>query len=247
LNVTLQYDSEHNRGILRWESNPAGRKPVAYRIYASDEKGFSASDESFTVAAGIYDVHANKATKSPTQFAANFLAQTSSTQLAVLGNGVQLPEANHSYYRVVAVDEKGKRSGPSDYALAPRPVIYSAPVTQAKKGSDYRYDVRAVRSLGDLRTRVVNGREMMNYWDVEQPRFALEQGPQWLSIDARTGRLSGQPTAAGRSDVVVAVTLEREFRTLDPAQLQWGIEKIAETRLETVGTAKQTFIIETAP
>ena len=30
-----------NRGVLRWAPNPLGRKPVAYRVYASDEKGFS--------------------------------------------------------------------------------------------------------------------------------------------------------------------------------------------------------------
>ena len=95
---------------------------------------------------------------------------------------------------------------------------------------EYRYDVRAIRSLGDLRTRVVDGREVMNYWDVEQPRFQLEQGPEWLSIDESTGQLSGKPDRAGRSEVVVAVTLEREQRSLDPAQLQWGIEKITETR-----------------
>ena len=38
------------------------------------------------------------------------------------------PAANKTYYRVVAVDEQGKRSGPSDYATGPRPVIYSKPV-----------------------------------------------------------------------------------------------------------------------
>src|SRR5262249_11473165 len=30
--------------ILRWKPNPAGRKPVKYRVYGSDEKGFSVSD-----------------------------------------------------------------------------------------------------------------------------------------------------------------------------------------------------------
>jgi hypothetical protein len=247
LNVSLQYDGEQNLGILRWEPNPAGRKPAAYRVYASDEKGFSISDESFTVAAGIYDIHTKTATKSPTQFAANFLAETSATELAVLGSGVEVAGVNKAFYRVVAVDENGKRSGPSDYAAAPRPVIYSRPVALAKRGTEFRYDARAIRSLGDLRTRVVNGREVMNYWDVEQPRFSLEQGPQWLSIDALTGRMSGQPDTAERSEVIVTVTLEREQRNLDPAQLQWGIEKITQTRLETLGTAKQTFVIETAP
>src|ERR1044071_5593528 len=42
--VALRYDSEKNAGILRWEPNSRGRKAVAYRVYASDEKGFSVSD-----------------------------------------------------------------------------------------------------------------------------------------------------------------------------------------------------------
>ena len=38
LDVNLQFDSERNRGVLHWSPNPRGRKPVAYRVYASDEK-----------------------------------------------------------------------------------------------------------------------------------------------------------------------------------------------------------------
>src|SRR5205814_983482 len=41
LNVSLSFDAEKNLGILRWSPNSLGRQPVAYRIYASDEKGFS--------------------------------------------------------------------------------------------------------------------------------------------------------------------------------------------------------------
>jgi hypothetical protein len=245
--VAVQYDSETNIGILRWAPNPLGREPVAYRVYASDEKGFSVSDEPFAVAAGVYDFDRKVSTPPPTQFPANFLADTRSSELAVVGAGVELAGANKAFYRVVAVDEKGNRSGPSDYAAAPRPIIYSQPVAQARTGVEYRYDVRSIRSLGDFRTRVVEGREVMNYWDVEQPRFQLEQGPSWLSIDPSTGRLSGIPDGAGRSDVIVAVTLEREQRRLDLGLLQWGVEKTVETRLEAVGTAKQSFVIETAP
>src|SRR5439155_10308077 len=131
-------------------------------------------------AAGIYDMYSKTTTKSPTPFAANFLTETSVTELPVMGSSVELSGANKAYYRVVAVDAAGKRSGPSDYAAAPRPIIYTQPMTRAQKGADYRHDVRTVRSIGDLRTRVVNGKEVMNYWDVEQPRFSLEQGPRWL-------------------------------------------------------------------
>jgi hypothetical protein len=247
LNAALHYDAEKNLGVLRWAPNPMGRRPIAYRVYASDEKGFSVSDEPFAVAAGVYDVHNKVSSKPPTPFPTNFLTETQAAELAVVGMGVELAGANKAFYRVVAVDEKGNRSGPSDYAAAPRPIIYSRPVQEAKTGKEYRYDVLVIRSLGDLRTRVVEGREVMGYWDVEQPRFRIEQGPSWLTIDPQTGRLSGQPTGAGRSDVIVAVTLEREHRSLDPARLQWGIEKVLNQRQETVGTARQAFTIETAP
>lgn len=241
LNVTLQFDSGKNLGILKWEPNPIGRQPVAYRIYASDEKGFSISDTTFEVAAGVYDVHQKVSTKSPTKFATNFLTETRTNELPVLGRSVPLAKA---YYRVVAVDATGERSGPSDYAATPRPIISSQPVEQGRVGEEYHYDVAATRSLGDLRTRVVNGKEVMNYWDVEKPRFKIEQGPRWLGINESTGQLSGKPNSPGRSEVTVAVTLEREKRNLDPAQLQWGVEKVLGSGLEVVGTAKQHFVIE---
>ena len=85
----------------------------------------------------------------------------------------------------------------------------------------------------------------MNYWDVEQPHFHIEQGPSWLHIDPATGQLSGKPDVIGRSEVIIAVTLEREQRSLDPAQLQWGVEKTLGSRLETVGMAQQRFELET--
>jgi hypothetical protein len=216
-------------------------------VYASDEKGFSVSDEPFTVAAGLYDFDQQRATKPPTQFPGNFLTETTATELAVVGSAVDLSGANKAFYRVVAVDERGKRSGPSDYAAAPRPAIFSKPVVHARIGAEYRYDVGAVRSIGDVRTRVVAGKETMNFWDVEQPRFRIERGPSWLSIDESTGRLSGRPAVAGRSPVTVTVELQREQRSLDPGQLQWGIEKVAETRVETVRIARQEFVIETMP
>ena len=138
-------------------------------MHASDEKGFSVSDRPYTVTVGV-------SRKMPSEFPANFVVETAATELEVVGPGVKLPGANRAFYRVVAVDAAGNRSGPSDYAAAPRPVIVSAPVTVARKGRDYRYPVAAIRSLGDLRTRVVDGKETMNFWDVERPRFAIRPG-----------------------------------------------------------------------
>jgi hypothetical protein len=247
LGVAVHFDPEQNLGTLRWAANPLGRRPAAYRIYASDEKGFTVSDQPFRALTGIYNASKKAAKETSTDFPANFLIETKATELAVVGADAVLDGANKAFYRVVAVDQAGNRSGPSDYAAAPRPIIYSKPVAQARIGKEYHYDVRSTGSLGDLRTRVVDGREVMNYWDVEKPRFELEKAPPWLRIDKTTGRLSGKADRAGRSEVVFTVTLERERRKLDPAALQWGIEKSVDNGMETVGTAKQSFVIETRP
>jgi len=238
LDVTLEFDG--TQGTLRWAPNPRGRKPAAYRVYASDEKGFSVSDELYQVSTGISQELA-------VEFPANFVAEVRTAELAVVGAAVTLKRANKAFYRVVAVDAVGKRSGPSDYAAAPRPFIFSKPPARATKGKEYRYAVSAIRSLGDLRMRIVEGKETTNFWDVEQPRFRIERGPAWLMIDEKTGRLSGTPDAVGKSEVVLAVTLKRNLRRLDGEALKWGAEKVITSGTETVGTASQSFVIDVGP
>jgi hypothetical protein len=147
----------------------------------------------------------------------------------------------------VAVDGQGKRSGPSDFAEAPRPILSSCPVTAAKVGWEYRYPLAVVRSLGDVRTRVVGGTETMSYWDKEAPHFALQQGPSWLKLDAGTGLLSGIPDRPGKVMVVVTATIDREERKLDARTLSWGIEKTLSTGTRRVGVATQKFLIDVAP
>jgi hypothetical protein len=239
LDVAIEYDENRNSGLLRWTANPQGRRPVSYRIYASDEKGFSASDEPCRVTTGI-------SKDLPSPFPANFLAETDATEMRVIGPGA-MPGANKAFYRVVAVDRAGKRSGPSEYAEAPRPVIFSAPPGKAKKGADYAYDVAVIRSLGDLRTRVVDGRETMSFWNIEKPRFRLERGPKWLQIDEATGRMRGKAEGAGPVDVTVAVTLERPEYRLREDDLKWGVEKVVSSGTERVGPSRQSFVIDVEP
>jgi Putative Ig domain len=142
------------------------------------------------------------------------------------------------------VDTAGSRSGPSDYTASPRPVIVSAPVTRARNGAEYHYRVAAIHSLGDLRMRVVGGKETMNFWDVERLRFDIQRGPRWLTIDRATGLLSGTPDRSGTTEVAVSVTLERDVRRLDEEALKWGIEKVNSSGMDTVGSATQNFVIE---
>ncbi len=241
LNLAVDYDPAKGAGILRWQANPAGRRPAKYRVYGSDEKGFTIADRRFQSTLGV--TKDEMADWNP-WFPANFIAETTATELAVLGRGVDMPAANKTYYRVVAVDAEGKRSGPSDYATGPRPVIYSKPVVEAKVGAPYSYQVRANRSLGDLSSRMKGDQQISGYFDIEMPKFAVERGPAWLKIDEATGVLSGTPDAAGKAEVAVTATIDREARKLDEAALKWGREKVLSVTTERVGRATQEFVIE---
>jgi hypothetical protein len=240
IDVSLTFDPVRSIGTLRWKPNPVGRKPAKYRIYGSDEKGFWASDEPYNAVVGV-------SKEIPKARPANFIAEVTATKAAVIGAEVKLSDANKAFYRVVAVDEQSKRSGPSDFAEAPRPIIYSRPVTDAKVGSEYRYTLSAIRSLGDVRTRVVDGKETMSFWDLETPRFAVREGPPWLKTDPATGLLSGVPDRPGKVAVVVTATIDREVRSLDARQLSWGVEKVLSTGTQRVGVATQKFTIDVAP
>jgi hypothetical protein len=240
VDVALGFDSARGLGTLKWAPGAAGRKPVKYRIYGSDENGFSISDTPYKVTVGISkEVLPN--------FPANFVAETTATELAVVGKNLALPNANRAFYRVVAVDDAGSRSGPSDFAQAPRAFLGTTPVSQGKVGTEYRYPAQAIRSLGDLRTRVVDGREVMNFWDVERPRYAIVRAPGWLKIDERTGLLSGTPDSPGKAEVVLSATIECEVRNLDERSLSWGVEKVVSTSTKKVGSATQEFVIDILP
>lgn len=265
--VRLDLAPERGCGVLRWQPNPEGRRPVRYRVYGSDEKGFSVSDEPYAVMfryAGDWRKAACERT-----VPANFVAETEGTEMVVLGAGIELPNANKAYYRVVAVDERGNRSGPSDYAEAPRPFIYTRPATAAGVGEEYCYQVATIRSLGNAglrdvtedqvadfwppeeRQAILQGpvwhRQVAGFWDVQEPRYELVEGPAWLSMDELTGLLTGTPDAPGSARVVVAATLRREVQQLDLERLAWGHREVVGTITEEVGPATQEFVIQVVP
>ena len=235
LNVVLDCDATIGKGVLRWMPNPIGRSPVRYRVYGSDEKGFTIADQPYQSTVGVTKPEMNAWNP---WFPANFIAETTATNLAVMGCEVDLPGANKTYYRVVAVDEQGKRGGPSDYATGPR-MIYSKPLITAKVGATYRYPIQVNRSLGHLSARMKDNQQVSGYFDIEKPKFTLVAGPSWLKLDEHTGVLSGIPDIAGKVDVAVVALAEREARNLDEKTLVWGNEKVLSTRTEQVGAATQ--------
>lgn len=222
--------------VLKWKAGPAGRRPAKYRVYGSEEKGFTASDQPYAVSIG-----SSKGLSSP--FPANFIAEVNGSELEVLGG----ENTTRPFYRVVAVDEEGIRSGPSDYVAAPRPYFSSKPVTRAKVHSEYQYAVKASRSIGDYRTRYVNGQAVSAFWDIEEVRYVLDKAPAWIRLDEKTGLLSGIPDAPGKIEVAVKAVITHPDRKLDESTLSWGNEKVVSEASRTIGSASHQFIIEVAP
>jgi hypothetical protein len=86
--------------------------------------------------------------------------------------------------------------------------------------------------------------QVVKFWDVQQPRYSLLQGPAWLKIDEATGLLTGTPGVLGKSQVVVAVTLQREVEELNLDDLAWGLRRVTGVTTEKIGPAIQKFVIE---
>jgi hypothetical protein len=237
VNLAIHHEAGGGTGTLTWSANPVGRTAAKYRIYGSDEKGFTVNDAPYEVKLGD-----TKGLTNP--FPANFVAEVAGTSLDVVGAGNPLPNANKVYYRVVAVDGKGKRSGDSDYVEAPRPFIYSTPVTSAPAGRPYRYQVKAIRSLGDLTRRdAARPKPGAKFWKIEPLKFSLTQKPSWMSIDAQTGLITGTPDGTG-GPVVVSVTLTKEHRLVhDKDAIVWGNEYEQKITYETVGPVTQQFVV----
>jgi hypothetical protein len=200
--VNLRWDARSGREVtLAWDPAAPRGKPARYVVYASNEKGFTASDAEFPVWAGNQKAGGLYPGQEFVTFPANRLAETADPKLRL--------RPAHAFYRVAAIDEKGQRSGASDVLAAPRPFIFSDPPEQAKPGLPYRYELKTVASIGDVRCRT-NGGDLYcaAFWGAEKPAFSIVRAPSWLAIDAATGVLSGVPAAGFRAPAEVVLSAE---------------------------------------
>jgi hypothetical protein len=206
-NVKLTRDD--GKFTLSWTPNPRGERPVVYEVYGSNIKGFSVNKEPYEI-------------ETLGTVPANYLGRTTSTQLVVAGHrtvenipaGVENPgNLNRCYYRIVAIDEHGTRSGCSAYAELPHPYIWTMPPTTIQAGREYRYQPRLIHSMGDMQFRYTEPN--CKFWEREQISFSLLKAPQWLQIDPETGLLTGVAPAnsTGRHPVSIQVTATFEKRT----------------------------------
>ena len=185
LSVDVSPDWDDRTLTLSWQPNTEGKPPVRYEIYASDERGFTANRGPHTVVAGKSEHET---------FPANLLTRTDSTSLTVAGPDC---ESCYAFYRVVAVDAAEIRSGPSDFAEAPRPMIVSTPPPQAVVGESRTYPVRVTSAIGELRAeRVGNKNYVSEFREADELRFLVDEGPpEWVQIDEKTGVFTAQPKA----------------------------------------------------
>jgi len=194
VNVRLEQDGR--TFTLHWEANPRGERPVRYAVFGSDEKGFTANREPHT-------------SYTRGEVPGNLIADTTETSMVVTAPDADGPNMNTVYYRVIAIDASGTESANSDYAEAPHPLIVTDPTAQARVGREYRYQVESLRSLGDVQHHYEEPGNQ--FWDIEANRFALEEGPDWLSINEETGVLSGTPGAGAAGPVTVTVVVTNQF------------------------------------
>ena len=199
LPINVRFEArDPERLTLAWDLAPEGRTPVEFRIYASDEKGFSVSDAPYEVAVGNQREKGLFPGRKTATFPANLLQSAAQNAIGL--------RPTRSFYRVVAIDELGNRSGASAYAAAPRPFIHTDPPRTARVGVAVNYEPRCIASIGDLTYRDfgIGAHYQAAFWDAEQPRYSFEpeyprcgnRTATWLALDPATGRITGTPSAA---------------------------------------------------
>ena len=137
--LRLQVLADASAGTVRlsWEDNPDGSVPKEFSVYASNEKGFTASDSEYEVLMGrgfcrtLNEYNQRKDMPELIKTPSNVFTTTSAHEALVVGPRLPQTSANRCFYRVAAVDAHGVRSGPSDYArrrgLSSTPLRRAAP------------------------------------------------------------------------------------------------------------------------
>lgn len=147
---------------LSWESNPNGKIPTYFEIHASDlAEGFTPSDKTL------------------------YKTTTLTSERLSLEFG-----APKTFYRIVAVDENGARSGPSKVCSIPYPFVYQ-PLDSIRPNKIYSFELRT-NSANTTDGQVLFG-EYINYDIVDPVEVKVLSKPNWLEYQSENKRMYGVP------------------------------------------------------
>ncbi|MBT6145699.1 MAG: hypothetical protein HOH74_09730 [Gemmatimonadetes bacterium] len=201
LEVRFSMDWATRQGTLSWQANPVGTAPTHYEIYGSDERGFSISRQAYTIVSGASDAEGVRC------MAANLLSETPQTEKTVVGS--DLTDGNRAFYRVVAIDAAGIRSGPSAYVEAPRPFVFTPLPAQIPSGATTTLPLETIASIGDLRAESDGPhRYRMAIRDGDNVTFVLDEGPEFVELDAVRGVLTLRPEPRHASTHTITVRVK---------------------------------------
>jgi hypothetical protein len=193
MNVAARFDKAARTATLAWTPGQGGSQAVRFRVYGSAERGFTANDKPYKYDAGLDGMK---------DAPANLL-------LEVKGTSAQLPpELWRAYYRVVALDEKGRTSGLSGLAELPRPLIATRQLPPARPGEFYETRVAVATSIGHLVSQDYQGKPYhVKFRGGDELVFELTGAPEGLAIGKTDGVISGfVPAGTGTTKVTVTVT-----------------------------------------
>jgi hypothetical protein len=195
LDVRASFDRGHRAARLGWQPGKGGTKAARYRIYGSEERGFSANDSPYDYNAGLEGVR---------QAPGNLFMETQGPV-----ESVEVPENLwRPYYRVVAVDKEGRVSGASAIGELPHPLIVSRELPPATRMHLYEARIRTSASIGHLVSADENGQPyQMKFRSGDEYSFSLTGAPDGVSIDDN-GLISGFVTDAAKDRYELTVSVK---------------------------------------
>jgi hypothetical protein len=194
-----EYDSGKSSALLTWMAGEGGTEPVSYRIYGSNERGFTPKEEPYTYDAGL---------AGSKEAPANLLFETNGSETTW-----KIPQTLwRPYYRIASVDSEGRLSGTSSMVELTHPLIITSSLLKAQAGSFYQSQIEVSASIGHLVSQTENGKAyQLRFRNGDRLSYTITGAPRELSISRNDGLISGylSTASAGKYRVSVKVIDER--------------------------------------
>lgn len=197
-NPQITYSPGTQKAKLFWKPNNKGTGIKCYKIYGSNERGFSVSDTVYKYNAGLKGTQTNKP---------NLLYVTEDSKT----NWTIPRELWQPFYRIVAIDLQNRESGPSAIAEFKHSLIKTQSLPVAQKNKFYETNIEVVSSIGHLVSATENGKAyQLSFRNGDSLYFSIENLPPGLLMDESSGIISGTPTASGIYNLNVNVFGRKE-------------------------------------